>query len=203
MSYSKARTVPISVDLAGFYRLTVVQYRQMIDAGILSTDEPIELLDGLLVNQPRPLSPKASFIRTRIIYKFAHLEFTGWWFHGPTAITLEISEPEPDFAVVRGAIETHDKRFPHASEVGIVGEVSESSLAFDRIEKGRIYARAGIPIFWIINVEDKQIEVYSDPDPAANPPEYRARQDYRPGDTLPISLDGNVVASIPAADLLP
>jgi Uma2 family endonuclease len=73
----------------------------------------------------------------------------------------------------------------------------------DRGLKGVAYARNGLPVYWIINLVDRQIEVYTDPDPAATPPAYQARTDYAPGQDVPILLDGQVAAVIPAADLLP
>jgi Uma2 family endonuclease len=116
---------------------------------------------------------------------------------------LTDSEPEPDFSFVRGDERTYLTRFPGPGEIGLVGEVSDSSLQFDRTEKGRIYARAGIPVYWIINVADRQIEVYTNPDTTANPPAYTTRTDYKPGDTVPITLDGNAAGTILTAELLP
>jgi Uma2 family endonuclease len=57
--------------------------------------------------------------------------------------------------------------------------------AAPRIEKGRVYARAGIPVYWIVNVADKRIEVYTNPDATANPPVYTTRTDYAPGTAVP------------------
>jgi Uma2 family endonuclease len=199
-----SRPVPTTLlSLTGFYQLTVEQYRKMIDAGVLVTGEPLELLEGYLVNSPRPLSPRAASIRTRVHYAFHDMELSGWSFFLLGALTLADSEPEPDFSIVRGDERTYSSRFPGPGEIGLVGEVSESSLQFDRIEKGRIYARAGIPAYWIVNVADKQIEVYSDPDTNANPPAYKTRTDYKPGDAVPITLDGRLAGTIPASELLP
>jgi hypothetical protein len=64
-------------------------------------------------------------------------------------------------------------------------------------------AQAGIPVYWIVNLQDGQIEVYTDPDPAATPPAYGNRTDYRPGQGVPVVLDAVTVAHIPAADLHP
>ncbi|HVK17875.1 MAG TPA: Uma2 family endonuclease, partial [Fimbriiglobus sp.] len=94
-------------------------------------------------------------------------------------------------------------RHPGAGDIGIIIEVSDSTLAFDRRDKGRIYARAGIPVYWVVNVADRQVEVYTDPQPGATPPAYAARTDYPPGQNVPIVLDGQVAATISAADLLP
>ena len=79
----------------------------------------------------------------------------------------------------------------------MVVEVSDSTLDFDRRDKGRIYARAGIPVYWIVNVVDLQIEVFTNPDPAANAPAYTASAVYLPGQTVPLMLDRVAVATIP------
>lgn len=199
-----SRLVPSTLlGLAGFYQLTVEQYRKMIAAGVFIECEPVELLEGYLVNSPRPLSPLAAATRSLVHKTLLTAEPPGWLFFPLGALTLADSEPEPDFSIVRGDERTYSTRFPSPGEIGLVGEVSESSLQFDRTEKGRIYARAGIPVYWVVNVVDKQIEVYSDPDTAANPPAYRTRADYTPGDSVPITLDSQPVGSIPASELLP
>jgi hypothetical protein len=60
-----------------------------------------------------------------------------------------------------------------------------------------------LPYYWTVNLVDRCIEVYTDPDSAATSPRYQTRTDNRPGDTLPLVLDGQVVASLPVIDLLP
>jgi Uma2 family endonuclease len=82
-------------------------------------------------------------------------------------------------------------------------EVADSSLRADRREKGQLYAQAGLSVYWIVNVEDGQIEVYTDPDPAAKPPTYLKRTDYQLGQDVPIVLDGVTVGSVPVSDLIP
>ena len=69
--------------------------------------------------------------------------------------------------------------------------------------KGRIYARAGIPIYWIVNLVDHQVEVYTQPSGPTAVPAYGQRQDIKPGDSLTLVIDGAAVASIPVAELLP
>ncbi len=100
-------------------------------------------------------------------------------------------------------MEDFDNRFPAAPDVGVVVEFADASLEFDRVVKQRVYARAGIPEYWIVNVVETQLEVYTDPDPAASSPAYRTQTNYAPGDSVPLVLDGTAVAAIPVADLLP
>jgi Uma2 family endonuclease len=66
-----------------------------------------------------------------------------------------------------------------------------------------MYAKVGIPTYWIINLVDGQIEVYTAPDPTASPPSYGTQTDYHPGQDVPIVLDGATLATIAVADLIP
>jgi Uma2 family endonuclease len=185
-----------------FRRLTVDQYHQMIQTGILADGEAVELLEGYLVNKMAHNNPHR--LGVQWLGKRLHmLGLSGWVVLTQLPITLADSEPEPDGCLARGDDRTYLTRHPGPGDVGLVVEVADSSLAFDRIHKGRIYAREGIPSYWIVNVADRLIEVYTDPDPAADPPAYRNRTDYHPGDTVPIVLDGQPAGSIAVADLIP
>jgi Uma2 family endonuclease len=94
-------------------------------------------------------------------------------------------------------------RHPTAADVGALLEVSDSTLDSDREDKCRIYARANIPVCWIVNLIDRIVEVYTLPSGPTAAPAYGQRQDYMPGDTVPLVLDGAVVAQVPVVDLLP
>lgn len=183
-------------------KVTVAEYHEMINNGVFSEGDPVELLDGYLVTKMSRNAPHDSAVR-RLGNRLPALLPAGWVSQGQCAITLPESEPEPDGAIMRGSEATFDHRKPEPSDLSVVIEVSDSSLLLDRREKGQIYARAGIPVYWVINVVDRQVEVYSDPDATANPPAYRARTDYHVGDQFPIALDGKVVGSIPVSELLP
>ena len=82
-------------------------------------------------------------------------------------------------------------------------EVSDSSLWYNRTVKGRLYAEAGIPEYWIVNIDERIVEVYTSPNPAANPAEYATRTDYAVGQSVPLVPDGTAVAQLPIADLMP
>src|SRR5262249_36954328 len=119
------------------------------------------------------------------------------------AITTADSEPEPDIAIVSGTPRSHLNHHPVPTEIALVIEVADSSLTRDRQDKGRLFARAGIACYWIINLTDRQVQVYTDPtgrDPAAA---YRQQQVYRVGDAVPLVVQGNEVARVAVVDLLP
>jgi len=93
----------------------------------------------------------------------------GWEIRGQGPIALdEESEPEPDLAVVPGTF--RDYRAAHPSSPSLVIEISETSLALDRTHKGSLYARAGLPDYWIVNLPERRLEVYRDPEPDSTAP---------------------------------
>jgi Uma2 family endonuclease len=193
---------PPLLSLAGFRRWTVAEYHKMIESGLLMEGEPVELLEGYLVEKHVRNPPHESSLR-RMTNRLPGRLPGGWFLQVQGAVSFPDSEPEPDGAALRGSDTDYDGRIPVAADIGVVIEVSDSSLQFDRCDKGRIYAREGIPVYWVVNVADRQVEVYTDPDPAANPPAYRTRTDHPPGDSVPIVLDGQPAGSIPVSDLIP
>jgi Uma2 family endonuclease len=112
-------------------------------------------------------------------------------------LTLKDSEPEPDGAVVRGRPEDYLERHPVVTQLGIVCEVADRSLAYDRGWKKRMYASNGAPVYWIANLKERVVEVYSDP--AGN--DYRQNRVFTMTDNAPIELDGNTFGEIRVAAL--
>ena len=127
----------------------------------------------------------------------------GWDLRVQSAITLTTSEPEPDFAIVRGDESLYANRHPAAGDVGLVVEVSDSTLQGDREDKGAIYARAGIECYWIVNLNDRQIEVCTSPSGPVADPRFAQRVDYRAGDTVSLLLGGATQLQVAVQDLLP
>jgi Uma2 family endonuclease len=188
-------TVPI-------YRLTVAQYHAMAEAGILGENDPVELLEGWLVKKMTKHRPHSrSTLRTRRALE--RLLSGGWYVDTQEPITTLDSEPEPDVVVIRGEEQDYPDRHPEPNDVGILVEVADSSLQYDRGTKKRIYARAGIRVYWIVNLIERQIEVYTDPTGPADEPDYRQQQVYAVSDTLPVGLDGVEVGRLAVQDLLP
>jgi Uma2 family endonuclease len=80
-----------------------------------------------------------------------------------------------------------------------VVEIAESSSARDRSDEGAAYSSGGIPVYWIVNLIDDQIEVYTEPSPSG----YHRRGDYKPGQDIPMLVNGVEQGRIAVADLLP
>lgn len=184
------------------YRLTVEQYHEMIDGGILGEDDPVELLEGVLFyTMPRisQHSPATRKCRKNV----EPLLGEGWFYDSQEPIALSDGETEPDGFVVRGSVEDYEDHHPGPLDLALVIEVADSSLVGDRGVKVRSYARAGIGTYWILNLVDRVLEVYTDPQPAEAVPTYAGRQVLGPADTVAVTLDGREVGRIAVAALLP
>ena len=121
----------------------------------------------------------------------------------PEAARVGTSMPEPDAMVVRGNLTQYRNRRMRAEEIGLVVEVSDASLPRDQVFKKTIYAQAGIPVYWLVNLIDGRLEEYTDPAGSDETADYRQRRDYSPSDEIPLVLDGRPVASIAVRELLP
>jgi Uma2 family endonuclease len=102
-------------------------------------------------------------------------------------------------AVVRGRDQDYDDRDVTAADVALVVEIADSSLTIDREDMARVYAGGGIAIYWIVNLVEQQIEVYSDPRSAV----YQSIQIVNPGQDVPVVIDGVTMGKIAVSDLLP
>src|SRR5207253_2718120 len=102
----------------------------------------------------------------------------GWHIISQEPITTADSEPEPDIGAIRGKRRDYVESHPRPKDVGMIVEVADATLARDRGVKKTIYARAGIPIYWIVNLIDRCVEIYSDPTGPAKKPDYRHKQIY-------------------------
>ncbi|WP_076344624.1 Uma2 family endonuclease [Paludisphaera borealis] len=108
------------------------------------------------------------------------------------------SEPEPDLSIVRGDIDDYTDRHPAPADVGLIVEIADSSLARDRGEKRDLYARAGVPAYWIVNLVARQVEAHALPVGGAYPPATILAEDQ----TIDLVLDGQSLGRIDVADLL-
>jgi Uma2 family endonuclease len=144
-------------------RFTVEEYHQLIEAGILDEDEHVELLEGVITSMSPHGGPHARCMQWLTRYLIRTLP-DAYVIRPQLPLTLRPrNEPEPDLAVVsREAAQEH----PHPSTALLAVEVSGGSLRIDRKVKAAVYSRAGIPEYWIVNVEAQAVEVFTDPDPA-------------------------------------
>ena len=186
----------------GLRRWTRREYERLIDHGFLDEDDPIELLDGLLLVK----EPQHSLHRTAVLLAAKAVERAfgeGWFVQTQSPITLDDrSEPEPDVCVVRGS--PRDYTDAHPTRPELIVEVALSGLGVARGRKASAYARGGIGDYWIVNLVDRALEVYRDPgsDPAA-PYGWRYGAVERLSPAAAASLLALPAVRIAVSDLLP
>jgi Uma2 family endonuclease len=194
--------LPLLGTIAGFRRFSVSEYHRLTEIGILTEDDNLELLEGYLVNKMSRNPPHDCAIHLMAGAMMA-ANVKEWCVRVKSAITLADSEPEPDVTLARGSARTFAAHHPSPSEIGVVVDVADSTLLGDRSDKGRIYSRAGIGSYWIVNLIDRQIEVYEQPSGPTAAPAYGKTTIYRPGDSVPLMLDAAIVSTFSVNDLLP
>lgn len=182
-------------------RLSIEQYHAMIQSGILTDDDFVELLEGWLVFK-MPKNPPHRATTRLVRTALENILPPGWYVDSQEPITLSNSEPEPDIVVVRGDTRQYLDRHPGAADIGIVIEVSDPTLQRDRTVKKRIYARAGIAFYWIVNLVEEQVEVYSQPLVEVEQPDYSQRLDFGRSAVVPIMIEGIEICAIAVDALL-
>jgi Uma2 family endonuclease len=183
-------------------RFSVDEYHRMIDIGVLTEEDPVELLEGWIVQKMARNPPHDGTIQLAGESLRALLP-RGWLVRVQSGVTTTDSEPEPDLAVVPGPAGRFLDHHPGPAEIALIIEVADASLQRDREDKGRLYARAGIRCYWIINLVDRQVEVYTEPTRSKPQPRYRQRRDYHVGDAVPLVVGKQAVGEIEVHDLLP
>lgn len=188
------------LDVASMWKFSVEQYQQMIANGTIGEDDPVELLEGWIVtkmskNPPHIYSTEESAELIRELLP------KGYLIRRQDPITTTDSQPEPDVSIIKGSRQDFRTRLPTFNDIVLVIEVAESTLRRDRTVKQRIYAASGIPIYWIINLIDKTIEVYTQPLPEEK--RYGEKKVYEPQDTLPFILESQELATFTVKEFLP
>ncbi|MEO6029602.1 MAG: Uma2 family endonuclease [Candidatus Binatia bacterium] len=142
-------------------RVTRERYWQLVEDGVIGPDDRVELLDGVIVAMS-PQNPPHAYAVARL----------SRWLHAVVGnegfvrvrMPLDVSAasiPEPDLAVIAGRIE--DAATGHPTTALLIVEVAESSVAQDRLTKGPMYAAAGIPEYWLVNLREHCVEVHRQP----------------------------------------
>lgn len=184
------------------WRLSVDQYHTMIRTGILTEDDPVELLEGwLVVKMPRNPPQRAT---VRLIHRaLERMVPDNWYVDTQAPITTADSEPEPDVVVVRGETRHYLNRHSGPQDLALIVEVADITLQRDRLIKKCLYASAGIPFYWIANLAERTFEVHTDPSGPAEQPDYHQRRDYGPMDEISLVIEGIEIGRITVRELLP
>lgn len=137
------------------------EYLRMTEAGFF-VDQRVELVRGYVVEMPPMLHAHAASLS--LTYEALRAAFgPGYWIRTQMPLILtKDSVPEPDIAVVVGSPRDYQD---HPATALLVVEVSDASIQYDRNVKGPLYALAGISEYWIVNLQQRQLEVHRDPQP--------------------------------------
>ena len=179
-----------------------VEYERLVDKGVFEPGERVELIDGMLVVAEPQSSPHYTAIR--LVERALTRAFgEGWDVRTQAPIALDdTSEPEPDVAVVRGDL--RDYAEAHPADPVLVVEVALTSLVSDRVHKSSLYARAGRPEYWIVNLVDRVLEVRRAPAPEPSAPyewDYSLMEAFGAADS--VRALASPAARISVSDLLP
>ncbi|HBJ86506.1 MAG TPA: Uma2 family endonuclease [Verrucomicrobiales bacterium] len=160
---STPRHVPSPVDARSRYAFTVADYHQLVEAGHFTRADRIELIHGELTIMP-PIGPEHSYHTTRITNSLPAELPAGVWLRMNEPITIaNHSEPQPDAAIVRAKADGYRKAHPGPKDVLLIIEVADSSVEFDMQVKSKLYAKAGIGEYWVLDVKEAALHVFTGP----------------------------------------
>jgi len=177
-------------------RFTLQEYHWLVQQGFFG-DDRVELIDGEIVRMA-PTGPEHSTTKSRLLLALMPLVGKGRHLRVDDPLTLGDHEPVPDMAVVPGSPE--DYRQAHPSTALLVIEVADTSLEYDRTVKASLYASAGIPEYWVVNLVERRLEVYREPtSPAPETPFnalYRSLRIYHQEESISPSFDATLVIRV-------
>lgn len=159
ISFDAAETPPFPV-----HRFTVKQYQRLGELGVLTPEDHVELIEGWIVEKTNHRPAHGYVVRLLNDWLRSQLS-AGWLVQSQLPITTLRSEPEPDLAILRGQHADFRDRHPAGNECRLLIEVADSSLLKERA-KANIYATAGVEEYWIVNLVDHQVEMYTHSDGA-------------------------------------
>ncbi len=187
------------------YRITIDVYQRIVASGVFGDKSSIFLWKGQLVEKIPAMTKGRPHVYAvnRLDQLPGRLVPEDWFVEQDQPLAMDDdSMPEPDLKVVRGAVADYQDRTPTAQDVPLVVEVSDSSLGDDKRRMLRAYASAVIPVYWIVNLPCRQIEVFTRPSGPTSAPSYADHHVYGPKDEVPVLLDGGEVGQVAAKDIL-
>lgn len=172
------------------------RYLQLVEQGVFA-GEPIELVFGDILTTMSPVGAGHTYSLSRLQMELQRRLPDAVLIPQSTIVALEDSVPEPDLCVLNKSWDEFDGSQVTAQDIALVVEVSDSSLKFDRDVKQKLYALAGIPEYWIVNLLDRILEVYTEP----SEDQYTLRTIIRPGEFVSCSSLG--LESLSTSKLFP
>jgi Uma2 family endonuclease len=178
--------------------MSIEQYEKLVNSGVFTKRDKFQLIDGILVKKvtQNPAHSVAGLLCAKALGRVVRV---GWHLRPDKPVRLPPdAEPEPDQCVVRGAERDYLLRHPGASDVGLLVEIADSSLAADRA-MARTFGASGIPVYWLVNLRDRQVEVHTMPTESG----YDSIQVYGRGEVISVVLDGAETGRVMVDEILP
>ena len=175
-------------------RFTADDYHRMVDAGILSARERVELIDGEVVAMT-PIGPRHNACVDRANRAFVTSVGDKAIVRVQGSVRLnDYREPQPDLVLLRPQPDFYASALPGPTDILLIVEIAESSVEYDRDVKGRMYADSGVPEYWLVDLSENVLSCYSKPEGGiyCNVRNYRRGQSISP-ELLPehsIGADG-------------
>ncbi|WP_165230455.1 Uma2 family endonuclease [Aquisphaera insulae] len=197
---------PLSILMASRHRITLEEYRRMAEAGVLGLEPKVELIEGMLVEKMTKNPPHnlACDLIQEVLSAFMP---AGYFVSMATSMTIDDrqGEPEPDAWVLRGTRRDYAGRARTPADSALVVEVAESSYGLDRGVKAAVYASCAIPIYWIVDLNRRRLEVLTKPAPIREgaPAAYEDVRVFEADDEVPLVLDGREVGRLVVREILP
>ena len=193
--------LPPAIPPLPVHRFTVDEYHKLAEIGVLAENDRVELIHGWLVAK-KTLNPPHNYAVTGLMELLQAFAITNSTIRVQQPVTTADSEPEPDVVLAAGTNATFKARNPKPSDVLLVAEVTDLSPREDQTTKLELYAGAKVAVYWIVNLVDRRVEVYTQPR-GVKSPTYRQRTDYGPDGAVPVVIAGKQVGTIAVKELLP
>ena len=204
-------SVPVQEEAPGSlldfrHRITVEEYHRMVDVGVFGPEPRLELLEGVLIDKMTKNPPHV--VATDLLEELLHHLLprgSGYCITMGNPVTIEDrdSEPEPDAMIVRGNLRDYAGRRRTPADVALVIEVASTSYAYDRSSKWVTYAVARVPIYWIVDLGRRRLEIHSEPAGQGETAYYGLTQILGQDDEVALVLDGREIARFAVREILP
>lgn len=188
------------INQSALWRISVADYQRMGEDGILTPEDRVELIDGQLMVKPMQNWIHIWCVQVLIELIIDTLPHGLWHQISQSAIQCDESSPEPDITIIRGTRQQYRGRLVSAADIALVIEVANTSLDYDSTVKRQLYARNGIPQYWVVNTIESVIDVYTYANEFGD---YQHLCTYTRSQQIPLVLDGQEIATFAVADIIP
>jgi len=177
--------------------ISLEEYERMVEAGVFKEEARLELIRGeIVVMAAIGLPHEVCVARLTTLLATNTVGRAIVWPQNNSIRIPNHSRPQPDVTLLRWRDDYYAAKSPTPEDVLLVVEVADRSLASDRTVKGPLYAEAGIPEYWIVNLRDEVVEIYSNPVGG----KYKSVKRAKPGETLP--LPGGLEGAIAVGEIM-